>query len=311
MLGGIILSGTLYVVATPIGNLDEITPRSLQILSEVDIIAAEDTRTTGLLFNRLGIEAKATKFISYHKFNESAKQNTLLEKLQAGQSIALVSDAGTPCISDPGYMLVKAAADMEIPIIGVSGSCAVILALSVSGFPAEPFLFLGFLPRKTPAIVEVMSLLLRVPTLIFYESPKRIADTVEILANHFPNIFLCLCNDLTKKFERIYRGTPTEVLENLHDNPNAEKGEYTCLVFMPPLSKNVLSDENSVENQPSLESLLIDVMVKSNCSMKDAIKILSSNQKSNNQLNFQSSHSISYTKNEIYTASLRLKELFS
>ena len=268
----------LYIVASPIGNMDEITPRALQVLSEVDIVAAEDTRNTGLFLNRLNINAKLT---AYHKFNEIAKQDFLLQKLQAGESIALISDAGTPCISDPGYLLVKAAADAGIEVIGISGACAAILALSVCGFPAEPFVYLGFLPRKTGAILE------NIPygqTVVFYESPKRVAATVKLMAEHFPDAQICLCNDLTKKFEKIYRGSPANVFAELSTNPNSEKGEYTCVASIPAKIKE---DESA----PSIESLLIDVMVKTGCTVKEAIKKLD------------------YPKNEVYAASLRLKEL--
>ena len=268
----------LYVVASPIGNMEEITPRALQVLADVDIIAAEDTRNTGLLLSRLGISGKLT---AYHKFNEASKQNFILEKLQAGQNVALISDAGTPCISDPGFLLVKAAADAGVEVTGISGPCAAILSLSISGFPAEPFTFLGFLPRKSGAILDVIP---HGQTVIFYESPKRITTTMELLKSHFPLCAVCLCNDLTKKFERIYRGSPAEVLEELTANPHSEKGEYTCVLSVPP---QIIEDESA----PSLESLLVDVMVKSSCSLKEAIK------------------AIDQPKNEVYAASLRLKEL--
>jgi len=188
--------------------------------------------------------------------------------------------------------------------VGVSGPCAVISALSVSGFPAEPFIFVGFLPRKPGAIIETMAPLtaslpsLHSPVIVFYESPKRIVATVELLRNHFPQISLCLCNDLTKKFEKIYRGSPAEVLDELRDNPHAEKGEYTCVAYMPDSAKDAIAKENA-KSLPSPESQLVDIIVKSGCSMKEAIKTLSANQLNN------------YPKNEIYAASLRLKELFS
>jgi len=275
--------------------MEEMTPRALRILSEADIIAAEDTRNTGLMLSRLDVEA--SKLISYHKFNEAARQNALIEKLQSGQSIALVSDAGTPCISDPGFLLVKAAAEAGIAVVGLSGPCAVTTALSVSGFPAEPFIFVGFLPRKTGAIIEVLAPLANSPTLIFYESPKRIISTMELFAAHFPEVSLCLCNDLTKKYERIYRGLPEAVLAALQDNPHADKGEYTCVVY----KKNSANEQENADTQaPSLESQLIDTIVKSNCTMKEAVNILSS--KIENK---------STPKKEIYAASLRLKELLS
>jgi len=273
------MPGTLYVVASPIGNLEELSPRALKVLGEADIIAAEDTRTTGHMLGKFGIKAK---LVAYHKFNELARQNFILEKLKNGENIALVSDAGTPCISDPGYLLVRAAADEGFTVVGLSGSCAVTTAISVSGFPAEPFLFVGFLPRKDGAIIKTLSR--DSQTIVFYESPRRVISTVELLAEFMPEASLCLCNDLTKKYERIYRGKPSEVLEELQSNPHAEKGEYTCVLYFCAIQQ--------IEEATSLESQLIDIMVKSNCSLKEAIKNLSATK----------------PKNEIYAASLRLKE---
>ena len=332
----------LYVVATPIGNLDEMTKRALSVLCEVDIIAAEDTRSTGLLFERLsermvesdqlgesefmvesermvvshkmGLSHRKAKFVSYHKFNEAARVDLLIGKLKAGLSVALVSDAGTPCISDPGRILVAAAAKCGVPVVGVSGPSAITLALSVSGFPAEPFVFVGFLPKKAKAVLDVMGPLLSGNsflagdsflasdaffagnTVVFYESPKRIAATVRLFAEHFPRVSLCLCNDLTKRYERVYRGTPGEVLESLMDNArNFEKGEYTCVVY---LAGDVASESEENEDSPglSLEGMLVDVMVKTGCTLKEAVKSLDY---SGNK----------YSKNEAYAASIRLREL--
>ena len=280
------MSGTLYIVATPIGNMEEITPRALKILAEADLIAAEDTRSAGIMFSLLGL--KSPGFTSFQKFNEAKKQPVLIEKLKSGQNIALVSDAGTPCISDPGFKLVRAAAEAGIPVVGVSGPCAAITALSVSGFPAEPFTFLGFLPRKSKDIIETLKPL--TGSVIFYESPRRIAATIESLL-YFSNALICLCNDMTKMYEHIYRGTAAEVLKALYDNPNMEKGEYTCVIHIPPSDGNT-GDEEAL----SLESRLIDVMVKTGCTIKEAVQILAA------QLN-------GVTKKEIYAASLRLKEL--
>lgn len=288
------MSGILYVVATPIGNIEEISPRALDVLSTIDLIAAEDTRTTKLLLSLQGIKAK--KIISYHKFNEGAKLDSLLEKLIEGQNIALVSDAGTPCISDPGYLLVKEAAAAGIKIVGVSGACSLITALSVSGFPAEPFLFVGFLPRKAADIIRTMTTACAAAsqslTVIFFESPKRITVTIKLLADHFPESSVCCCNDLTKKFEQIYRGSPAEVLEALQDNINAEKGEYTCVLYMQQHSFKDAEEKES----PSLESQLTDIIVKSGCSVKEAVNTLSEMLDNTG-------------KKEIYAAGLRLKKL--
>jgi len=353
------MSGTLYVVATPIGNLEEISLRAVRILSQVDVIAAEDTRTTGLMLSRLSAnnmmdkektrveilenetkeanvsnKTKKPKLFSHHKFNEAASLGGLLNILLEGKNVALLSDAGTPCISDPGHMLVNAAAEQGIDVVGIGGSCAVTMALSVSGFPAEPFLFLGFIPRKDVerlAVLERWFLLNNVATLIFYESPKRMTATIECFVKHFPETALCLCNDLTKKFERIYRGTPSEVLENLQANPFSEKGEYTCVAYMPEHKRqtnrtavSVLEDfchlshksqeshslQSLHESQNlSLESLLVDTMVKTGYSLKEAISFVSKNSaKYSNVADFPKKNGI--TKKELYAASLRLKGLF-
>jgi len=300
--------GTLYVVATPIGNLEELSPRALRIMSEVDVIAAEDTRTTGLLLSRLLPDggAKRPKLFSHHKFNEAATIDGLLKVLFEGKNVALLSDAGTPCISDPGHMLVNAAAKQGIEVVGVGGSCAAIMALSVSGFPAELFIFLGFLPRKAGerlAALERWSF--TKTTLIFYESPKRIAVTLECFAEHFPETALCLCNDLTKKYERIYRGTPSEILEELQANPFSEKGEYTCVAHLPE-HKTQETQEAQETQSLSLESLLVDVMIKQGCSLKDAMKIVSEN----SAKIAKNSTKAGISKKELYAASLHLKGLF-
>ena len=300
------MPGILYVVATPIGNLNELTPRAFEVLGQVDLIAAEDTRNTGMMLAKLGKAddkfSSCRKFTSYHKFNEFQKKDAIIEKLQGGQSVALVSDAGTPCISDPGFLLVRAAADAEIPVVAVGGPCAVTTALSVSGFPGEPFLFVGFLPRKRTAIVDIF-VKAAVPCILFYESPKRIIAVVNLLAEYFPGIQLCLCNDLTKKYERIYRGVPGEVLNELANNPHCEKGEYTCVVYMPGGSADEGSSKNNQpdkDTSPSLESQLTDIMAKTGCTLKEAVKVLSEKQVSEKRV----------TKKEIYAASLRLKGMF-
>ena len=278
------MAGTLYIVATPIGNIEEITARALEVLTKVDLIAAEDTRTTKLMFNIMGM--KSPKITAYHKFNEVKKQDTVINELLADKNVALVSEAGTPCISDPGYYLVNAAVKAGINVRGVSGPCAAITALSVSGFPAEPFTFLGFLPKKKQDILKITGTLSG--TVVFYESPKRIIETTAILAEQFPNADVCLCNDMSKQYELTYRGAPRDVLTQLNENPHAEKGEYTCVINIK-LGDNADGDASA----PSFESLLIDCMVKNGCDLKTAIKTLSAD----------------YPKNELYAASLKLKEL--
>jgi len=276
---------SLYIVATPIGNLDEISKRAIAVLAESEIILCEDTGNTKVLLKN--IDAPFKKLVSYHKFNELARQDFILDKLKLGTAVALVSDAGTPCISDPGYRLVEAAAREGITVIAVNGPCALVSAVAVSGFPAEPFVYIGFLPKKD-ILKTISPLLYNERVFVFYESPLRIYKSIKALADNFPDISLCLCNDLTKKYERIYRGSPAEVLNELDENPHFEKGEYTCVVYNPgKYTKNREAD------LPSLESLIVDTMVKSSCTMKSAVKALAQD----------------YRKNELYAASLRLKDL--
>jgi len=282
---GLILEAKLYLVGTPIGNIGEISERARVILSEVDVIAAEDTRNTGVLLKLLGIAHK--KFISYHKLNELKRQEILLDMLKSGQSIALVSDSGMPCISDPGFLLVAAASQVGIDVVAVSGASAVINAVAVSGFPAEPFLFIGFLPRKESEILRAFSGFRENIALVFYESPKRILKTAALLAFHYPEMKICLCNDMTKLFERTYRGTAIQVLAELEDNPKAEKGEYTGVAyveFTPELKAPL-----------SLEAMLVDTMIRQQISLKEAISVVAQDS--------------GLPKKEVYRAALGLKRL--
>jgi len=286
------LRGILYVVATPIGNLEDITARAVRVLGEVDMIAAEDTRHSRNLLTHFGIKVP---MFSCHKFNEGKRGDFFVAALLEGKNIALISDAGTPCISDPGHRLVNLAAEAEIQVVPVCGASAVVAALSVSGFEASRFAFVGFLPRTKAAIEVLANAFLSNETVVFYESPKRISATISLIEKNIPNAQICLCNDISKKFELIYRGTPAQILEELSQNPSAEEGEYTCVVNLPGGFQETFSEEK--ENfQQTLESQLIDIMVKSNCSLRDASRKLHEQQ---NKL----------SKKDIYSAMLRLKEL--
>jgi 16S rRNA (cytidine1402-2'-O)-methyltransferase len=216
----------LYLVATPIGNLGDISLRALAVLREVDLIASEDTRKTSILLQHYDIH-KPQK--SYHAFNEKKVVPKLVEMLLEGQSIAVVTNAGTPVISDPGYSLVEAAIEHEIPVTAIPGPAAVIMALTLSGLPAHSFTFKGFSPRKSSARKRFLQEDAEAPhTLIFYESPYRIqafiADALEVLGDR-PG---AIANDLTKKFETVQRGLLSELLEWI----NAEKprGEYSVVI---------------------------------------------------------------------------------
>jgi 16S rRNA (cytidine1402-2'-O)-methyltransferase len=221
------VSGTLYVVATPIGNLEDISPRATRILGEVDLIACEDTRHTRKLLDRYGI---SRPMVSYHEHNEQPRAMELLADLQAGKNIALVSDAGTPLIADPGYRLVEQARRQGMTVIPVPGACAFIAALSASGLPTDSFLFHGFLPAKQGQRRKLLMELKSLPsTLVFYEAPHRILETLEDIASTLGERRVVLARELTKIHEEFLRGTPAELQAALGERATM-KGEFTVMV---------------------------------------------------------------------------------
>ncbi len=218
--------GVLYVVSTPIGNLEDITLRALRVLREVDLIAAEDTRHTLRLLNHFGIHAPLT---SYFEGNELKKREFLLSRLIQGDRVGLVSDAGTPGISDPGYRLIRLAIEHEIQVIPIPGPSAVITALSISGLPTDAFLFKGFLPNKSKKRRDLLKQLEEVKeTLIFYESPHRVVGTLRDILEIFGDREMALTRELTKIYEEILRGKVTEILQALKDRKI--KGEITLVI---------------------------------------------------------------------------------
>lgn len=220
---------TLYIVPTPIGNLGDITQRALEILQQVDIIAAEDTRHTGKLLSHFGI---STRTFALHDHNEQQKADMLIEKLTSGQSIALVSDAGTPLISDPGYHLVTRCRQAGVKVVPLPGPCAVITALSASGLPSDRFSFEGFLPPKSKGRRDKFSEIADDPrTLIFYESPHRIMDTLDdMLAVLGEMRQVVLARELTKTYETIHGAPLGELIEWLKEDSNRIRGEMVLLI---------------------------------------------------------------------------------
>lgn len=218
--------GILYVVATPLGNLEDMTLRGIRVLKEVELIAAEDTRTTGKLLHHFGIETPQT---SYFEHNEPRKAEALLTSLERGQKIALVSEAGTPGISDPGFRLIRLAIHHQIPVVPIPGSSAALAALSVSGLPTDSFLFLGFLPnkptRRRKAIEEWKNW---DRTLILYESPHRLAASLTDLLDILGDREIAVARELTKRFEEVLRGTISQVLQELGEKKI--RGEITLVV---------------------------------------------------------------------------------
>ncbi len=217
--------GTLYLVATPIGNLDDITYRAVKILNGVNLIAAEDTRKTKFLLDHYNIQKE---LVSYFAFNEAKRTPELVNKLKEGQSIAIVSDAGTPGISDPAYRLVKAAIKENINIIPIPGASAFISALVASGLPTESFVFEGFLPHKKGRKTKLEMLSEETRTIILYESPHRILKTLIELQNSFGDRYIVVARELTKIFEEFFRGSTSEAVA--HFSSKSIKGEFVLVI---------------------------------------------------------------------------------
>jgi 16S rRNA (cytidine1402-2'-O)-methyltransferase len=223
------LKGTLYVVATPIGNLDDLSPRAARTLASVDVVAAEDTRHSGRLLSHLGIQKR---MVALHDHNEKDRAAGILTELQAGRDVALISDAGTPLISDPGYVLVREARAAGHRVSPIPGPCALVAALSVAGLPTDRFLYVGFLPAKRSgrrASLEVLSS--EVATLVFYESPHRIMESVRDIADVLgSDREMVLGREITKTFETFYSGSVADVLAELERDPHGNRGEFVVMV---------------------------------------------------------------------------------
>lgn len=247
---------TLYIVSTPIGNLKDITYRAIEILNDVDIILAEDTRNSGILLSHYQIK---TKMMSYHEFNKSTQELKIIEMLNEGKDIALISDAGTPGINDPGYEIIKKVIEEGFHVVSIPGASAILSALVVSGLIIQPFTFIGFLPRK----LGEQKLILgnyqnRNETLVFYEAPLRIKKTLEVLYVTLGDRKVVLARELTKAFETIIRTTLKEAIEMEH-NP---KGEYVVLV--EGYQKPEVFEETIIEQ--------VEEFIKNGYDEKDAMK---------------------------------------
>ena len=217
---------TLYLVATPIGNLEDITLRALRVLRECDVVAAEDTRRSGQLLKHFGL---SKPLLSYFQFNEARRSEEIIERLRRGEKIALVTDAGSPGISDPGERVVRAAITAGFRVETVAGPCELVAALTASGLPTAEFHFLGFLPHKSGQRRNQLTALLTVPgTLVFYESPYRIEKLLGELLEVFPERDVVLARELSKKFEEFLRGKPADLLAQARKR--SLKGEFVVLV---------------------------------------------------------------------------------
>lgn len=247
----------LYVVATPIGNLQDMSPRAIDTLKSVGLIAAEDTRVTMKLCQVFDIHTPLT---SCHQHNEESKGAWLAEKMLAEDiDVAVTTDAGTPCVSDPGYGLVKAAVERGIEVIPVPGCCAAVAALSVSGFDTREFTFNGFLPREKKDLREKLVDMARKSTVaVVHESPYRVVELVETIASVLPGCSISASCDLTKLHEKTLRGTAEEVLAEMKANPKTEKGEYCLVLDFHGVS---LPEEEKPVVEISLEAQLTDLLL--------------------------------------------------
>lgn len=222
----------LYVVSTPIGNLKDITLRALEILNQVDFIICEDTRTSSYLLNHYQIKKE---LISLNAFNESNKISSIINRILTNQSAALISDAGTPTISDPGVRLISSCIEKDIEVVSIPGATALIAALSISGLPTDSFVFEGFIPQKKGRQSKLKELASDPRTIILYESMYRIEKLLTELAEYLPDRFIVVCREITKKFEETWRGFPNEILKDL--NQKTIKGEF--VVIISPLNWKV------------------------------------------------------------------------
>ena len=253
------LTGILYIVATPIGNLQDITQRALETFSQVDLIAAEDTRHSGLLLSHYGIKKP---FFALHDHNEQEKAHILVEKLKQGSNIALISDAGTPLISDPGFHLVRQCRESGIRVVPLPGACAAITALCASGIASDRFCFEGFLPAKSKARKDKLENIAKEDrTLIFYESTHRILDTLEDMQSVLgEERYIVLAREITKTWETITGNTIKNLREWLLEDPNRTKGEMVLIVEGKPKSDN--NDEIFPQAVKALELIAEELPLK-------------------------------------------------
>ena len=253
------LTGILYIVATPIGNLQDITQRALETFAQVDLIAAEDTRHSGLLLSHYGIKKP---FFALHDHNEQEKAHILVEKLKQGSNIALISDAGTPLISDPGFHLVRQCREVGIRVVPLPGACAAITALCASGIASDRFCFEGFLPAKSKARKDKLENIAEEDrTLIFYESTHRILDTLEDMqAVLGEERYIVLAREMTKTWETITGNTIKNLREWLLEDPNRTKGEMVLIVEGKPKSEN--NEEISPQAVKALELITEELPLK-------------------------------------------------
>ncbi|WP_456464709.1 16S rRNA (cytidine(1402)-2'-O)-methyltransferase [Persephonella sp.] len=271
--------GILYVVATPIGNLKDITLRALEVLKNVDIIACEDTRITKKLLNHYGLQGK--KLIPYYEHIEEEASEKVISLLKGGEDIALVSDAGTPCISDPGYRIVKKAWENGIKVVPIPGAFAGAAALSASGLPSDKFLFVGFLPNKPKKKEKLLNEYIKTGfTFILYESPKRVLKTLQLIGTISPNSEVVVAKEITKIHERFFRGKPFQILKEIE--PPDLRGEFVIIVHPEETQEKPVNIENEIRE-----------LLKEGKSVKE--------------ISLQISKMLNIPKNQIYNLVLKIK----
>lgn len=290
--------GRLYVVATPMGNYSDITARGREVLEQVAVIAAEDKDRTWYLLRRLGIEEKWVE--QNDSKNERSKIRKFINLLKSGESVAIVTDAGTPCISDPGNVLIKAAIEENIRVVGIPGCCAAINALVVSGFDLSSFVFCGFFPRDNGGRMKLLKRMRQDPqirTYVHYEAPDRILEVIDFLIENEAQCDICLSNDMTKLHERIFRGRPAKVREQLLEKGQREDGSFELkgeFVLVMEIDRDYILER---EHTVTAEALLVDVMVRQQCTVREAIGYLMGDERN------------TYSKNELKSAGIALKKL--
>lgn len=275
------LRNGLYIISTPIGNLQDISPRALDILREAEIIACEDSRVSKKLFALLGISLNK-KFISYEDHSEEQKAQYIVDLIEQGNAIALISDAGSPLISDPGYKLVRLCRKQNVYVTAIPGACAVITALQLSGLPTNRFMFAGFIPNKDKARTDLFCELKNIDTtLVFYETAPRLLKTLATASEVFADREIAVARELTKMYEETVCGTIEEVIN--HFEQNEPKGEFVLMIAPPAEKQNSIADVRGILRMRLQET-----------SLKTAVKEITEQYKLN--------------KNEVYALALELKD---
>jgi len=262
--------GTLYIIPTPIGNLGDITLRAIETLKSVDTILCEDTRHSRPLLQYLGVDKP---LLAYHEHNERDSISKIIELLQAGKNLGLISDAGTPLISDPGFVLIRELRTHAIPIVALPGACALVTALSASGLPTDKFRFEGFLPAKSKARQDRLAdIKTEAATIIFYESTHRILDMLEDIRHILPERDIVLAKELTKSFEAIVPGKAQDIINWLNQDPARQKGEFVVLIAG---NHEVSSEQAALEIENLLKVLLVEIPLKQ--AVKIAVELTGQN----------------------------------